>query len=226
MLGELAEWLHAAAHKTQRMLMESEEVDEVVRLNGSLVKLARGVRQCVFMHARLETGRLKAQALSDAERAEAEREAHEGAVDRLKSRVERAVSRRFEQAWPETGDLDDNDAFNERLEDLGARLDDLSEGEAFLALDPDALIAQLCEEFAVEPPENLTRGAGEGDHEVVEGALPPQRAERVAQEASRAQSVNGHAPEHLLVRSSPRRRGPKPTLRHPWPSHGSPPSRG
>jgi hypothetical protein len=187
MLGELAEWLHAAAQKTQRMLMESEQVDEVVQLNGSLVKLARGVRQCVFMHDRLETGRLKAEAESAAERAGAEREAHVNAVDRLKSRVNRAVSRRFEQAWPATDDLDDNDAFNERLEDLSTRLDDLSEGEAFLALDPDALISQLCEEFGVEPPTPASPIAA-----AMAGAPRPE--EGVVEAASRAQGANGHAP--------------------------------
>jgi hypothetical protein len=187
MLGELAEWLHAAAHKTQRKLMESEDTDEVVRLAGSLTKLARGVRQCVLMHDRLEGGRLKAETAAATERAAERAEAHARAVYRLKSRVARAVGGRLEQEWPETEDLDDNDEFNGRLDDLNERLDDISETEAFLTQDPDTLIAQLCEEFGVEPPStspNAAALAGGG----------PLAAERVVEGASPTHRPNGHAP--------------------------------
>ena len=155
-LGELAEWLRSAAQKTHRMLMESEEVDEVVRLDAGLTKLARGVRQCVMLHDRLESGRLNAETAAATERAEAEAAARAGAVGRLKYRVSRAVSRRFAEEWPDCEDPDDNDEFNGRIEDLNERLDNLSEGEAFLAQDPDALIAKLCEEFGVPPPPPTT----------------------------------------------------------------------
>jgi hypothetical protein len=129
MLGELAEWLHAAAHRVQRELMAAEEADEVVRLAGALTKLARGVRQCVLMHDRLEGQRLAAE--TDATR---------------------AVERRFEAEWPATEDVEDDDAFNERLERLDERLDDLAHDEGFLAVDADILITALCEEFGVAPP--------------------------------------------------------------------------
>jgi hypothetical protein len=187
MLGELAEWLHAAAHKTQRKLMESEDTDEVVRLAGSLTKLARGVRQCVLMHDRLENGRLKAETAAEAERSDAEFETRRHAVDRRKSRISRAVGRHLEQEWLETDDLDDSDEYNGRLDDLNERLDDISETEAFLTQDPDTLIAQLCEEFGVEPPStspNAAALAGGG----------PLAAERVVEGASPTHRPNGHAP--------------------------------
>ena len=152
MLGELAEWLHAAAHKVQRELMAAEDAAEVVGLAGALTKLARGVRQCVLMHDRLEGRRLEAETAAALDRAEAEATAHADAVERQVSRVRRAVARRFEAEWPETEDVEDNDAFNQRLERLSDRLDDLSAGEGFLAADADSLIATLCAEFGVAPP--------------------------------------------------------------------------
>jgi hypothetical protein len=152
MLGELAEWLHAAAHRVQRELMAAEEADEVVRLAGALTKLARGVRQCVLMHDRLEGQRLAAETDATRGHAEAEAAAHAEALDRQKTRVRRAVERRFEAEWPATEDVEDDDAFNERLERLDERLDDLAHDEGFLAVDADILITALCEEFGVAPP--------------------------------------------------------------------------
>lgn len=152
MLGELAGWLHAAAHKVQGELMATQDADETVRLAGALTKLARGVRQCVLLHDRLEGRRLAAETAAALDRAEGEAAAHAEALERQTSRVRRAVARRFEAEWPETDDLDDNEDFNERLERLDERLDDLAQGEGFLAADADALIATLCEEFGLAPP--------------------------------------------------------------------------
>jgi hypothetical protein len=190
MLGELGEWLHAAAHKTQRKLMESEDTDEVVRLAGSLTKLARGVRQCVLMHDRLESGRLKAESAAAMQQADAEAEVHATAVSRLKSRVGRAVGRRFEGEWPETEDLDDNDEFDGRLDHLNERLDDLSETEAFLSQDPDTLIAKLCEEFGVTPPATSPNAAA-----LAGGGPSAERSEEpMVEGASPIPKANGHAP--------------------------------
>ena|GEM_PF-5741886 len=151
-LGELAEWLHAAAQKVQRELMASEDTDEVVRLAGSLTKLARGVRQCVMLHDRLEGGRLKAEAASAHDQARAVSMADH----RYKSRVSRAIVRRFEQDWLEREDDDDEDAFEDRSDRLNVmlteRLDDLEDAGHLHAQDPDALIADLCREFGVQLP--------------------------------------------------------------------------
>src|SRR3954453_3239170 len=59
-LGELAEWMHAAAREAQRRLLEAETTDDFVKLTGSLAKLARGVRQSILIHRKLEAERLEA----------------------------------------------------------------------------------------------------------------------------------------------------------------------
>src|SRR5438270_4430304 len=94
-LGELAEWMHAAAREAQRRLLAAETTDEFVKLTGSLAKLGRGVRQSVLAQDRLESRRLSAQD----ERTEAALEARRDALDRRKSRIRRVVGRRFEAEW-------------------------------------------------------------------------------------------------------------------------------
>jgi len=173
-LGEVAEGLHLVFKETQRRAMEAEDNDEFVRLAGTLHKLARGVRQCLGWHAKLERERR-----ADAARAaEVEDEAHAAEVQDRRAVVARKVARRFQETWPDDDDLDENEVFNQRLEALDERLDDLSEDEDFLDRDPDALITQLCEEFGVEPPslKPLTPGplipakAGEAETQVEPGA--------------------------------------------------------
>ena len=148
-LGEVAEGLHAIFKEAQRRALEAEDNDEFVRLSGSLCKVARGVRQCLGMHAKLERDRL----CDAAEAAEDGRLAREAKVQDRKARIARAVGRRLEADWPETGDLDDNEAFNDHVASFNERLDGLCADEDFLDLDPDALIAQLCEEFGLTPPD-------------------------------------------------------------------------
>src|SRR5471032_1700383 len=64
-LGELAEWMHAAAREAQRRLLEAETTDDFVKLTASLAKLARGVRQSILIHRKLETERLEAARRAD-----------------------------------------------------------------------------------------------------------------------------------------------------------------
>src|SRR5580692_10721190 len=59
-LGELAEWMHAAAREAQRRLLEAETTDDFVKLTGSMAKLARGVRQSILIHRKLESERIEA----------------------------------------------------------------------------------------------------------------------------------------------------------------------
>src|ERR1700760_3907950 len=67
-LGELAEWMHAAARAAQRRLLEAETTDEFAKLAASMTKLARGVRQSILLHRKLEGERLAAaQRADDAE---------------------------------------------------------------------------------------------------------------------------------------------------------------
>ena len=188
MLGELAEWMHAAAREAQRRLLEAETSDEFVKLTGSLAKLGRGVRQAILVQRKLEAERLAGDRETAAQAA-AEREA---AVEARRSRVAGAVGRRMEAAWPDEGRLDDNEAFNVRLAALDERLDGLSETEDVLDLDPDALIARLCAEFGLPSPD-----AGDAAEPGSAGtwARSPHHGEAGAaapRSAPPAASANGH----------------------------------
>ena len=59
-LGELGEWMHAAAREAQRRLLAAETTEDFAKLTGSLAKLARGVRQSILLHRKLEAERLEA----------------------------------------------------------------------------------------------------------------------------------------------------------------------
>ncbi len=151
-LGELAEWIHAAAREAQRRLMEAETTDEFVKLAASLAKLGRGVRQSILMHDRLEGRRVAAEAAAEEDHAQAQAQARGKIVDRHRARISRAMEDRFEAEWPETEDLEANEVFNARVAHFTERLDDLSEREDFADTDVEALIAQLCEDFGIAPP--------------------------------------------------------------------------
>ena len=197
-LGELAEDLALVARETKRRLMEAEDNDAFVRLSGSLCKVARGVRQCVAMHARLESDRRRQDAEADSDAGFRRL----GEVHDRRTRLAKTVSRRLSADWYERDDTSD-EAWEAAQDTLNERLNDLCESEDFLDLDPDTLIAQLCEEFGVEPP-LLPREAGEGDREAVEGASAPQsplipakagtQAESAVPAAPPAPRLNGHAP--------------------------------
>lgn len=181
--------MHAAAREAQRRLMEAQTTDEFVKLAASLAKLGRGVRQSILMHDRLEGQRVAAEAAGEEAEAQAEFEARRNIVDRHRSRIARAMERRLEAEWPESGDLEDNDAFNARLEHLTERLDDVSGREDFLDTDADALIARLCEEFGIAPPAPISpnpAGLAGG------GPVPAEGMAEGASHASGAATV--HAP--------------------------------
>ena len=150
-LGELAEGLHAVFKEAQQRTMQAEDDAAFVGLSATLCNIARGVRQCVGWHAKLERERRTFEAETAAEAADARAEA----VLRRKARLAGAVGPRLATAWPEPEefDEDDNEAFNEHIGAFNARLDDLSEDDDFLDQDPDVLIAKLCDEFGVTAPQ-------------------------------------------------------------------------
>jgi len=184
-LGEVAEGLHAIFKETQRRALEAEDNDELVSLSGSLCKLARGVRQCLAMHAKLQRERL-ADEDSSAESRALTRFAD---VQDRKAAIARRVTRRFNEAWPDDDEEDENEVFNQRLESLNERLDDLAEDADFLELDPDVLIARLCEEFGLEPPQPL-KPLGPATPDLIRGGT------QAESETTRPlpHKANGHAP--------------------------------
>ena len=145
-LGELAEWMHAAAREAQRRLLEAETTDEFARLTGSLAKLARGVRQSILIHRKLETERLEADRRAG-EAAVAVRAVSEAMPRQAKRvRLRAAITR---HVWNE---LEDNEAAELFCDDLDARLDELEETDDFLIAPIDGLIAGLCRDLGFEPP--------------------------------------------------------------------------
>jgi hypothetical protein len=144
-LGELAEWMHAAAREAQRRLLAAETTDEFVKLSASLVKLGRGVRQSTLIHRKLEAERLEAD--RRAEDSAASAEAASGFVPRhiKRVRLRTAVTR---HVWNRLEGVD-AELFHD---DLNARLDELEGEDDFLDTPIDDLIDRLCRDLGFEPP--------------------------------------------------------------------------
>ncbi|HLZ73454.1 hypothetical protein [Phenylobacterium sp.] len=170
-LGELAEWMHAAAREAQRRLLEAETTDDFVKLTGSLAKLARGVRQSILIHRKLEAERLEAERLAG-EAAAREPELHPELIPRHVKRVRlrTAITR---HVWNELEDDEEAELFRD---DLNARLDEMEGEDDFLDTPIDDLIARLCRDLGFAPPLTspvaaATAGGGPAAEErLVEGA--------------------------------------------------------
>jgi len=193
-LGELAEWMHAAAREAQRRLLEAETTDEFVKLTASLAKLGRGVRQSILVHRKLETERVAAdrQSGETAARARAVSEAMPRQAKRVRLRT--AITR---HVWNELEDDEEAELF---CDDLDARLDELEETDDFLEAPLDGLIAQLCRDLGFDPPaapspppQGVDREARGADARRASEAAPPQAK---AQAAPRARS--GTAPARRM----------------------------
>ncbi|HEX4712893.1 hypothetical protein [Phenylobacterium sp.] len=159
MLGVLADRTLALACAVQERALAAEDAGEMARLSGAFAKLGRSMRQSLGLHARLVAERRRAEAEVKNEAAQA----HLTAVERRRTRVRRAVERVLESEWePQAAEYDGDDAddapFWPWLEALDERIEDLAQAEDFLDLDPEPLIARLCEEFGVSPPSHTAPG--------------------------------------------------------------------
>ena len=176
-LGELAEWMHVAAREAQRRLLDAETTDDFVKLTASLAKLARGVRQSILIHRKLEAERLDA--ASRAESAAVRAEAGSEMVPRhfKRVRIRTAITR---HVWNE---LEDEEEAELIRDDLNARLDEMEGDDDFLDTPIDDLIAGLCRDLGFDPPApppltspvaKTTAGGGplaeRSEERVVEGA--------------------------------------------------------
>lgn len=160
-LGIFADAVLKLALHIQQAAIETEDLDQKVRLAGAVHRLGRGLRQTVALQAKVGRDARKeaAQAALDtpppqpvAEPA-APPDPKTVAVRRRRDWLTRGVER---CVWNE---YDSDDATAEvtadsLLEDLQERLVDLmADPDAFLGLDPDALLVELCKELGVTPPQ-------------------------------------------------------------------------
>ena len=145
MLGLLAEKALALACAVQQRALQAETSEEMAQLSQAFVRLGRSVRQSIALHARLEKDR----AGVDHAAAQVRVQDHALAVGKRKRDLRKGVEDVLCADWDPEIDEDNGESF-ELAESLRERLDDLSEVEGFLDLDPDQLIEQLCEDLSVE----------------------------------------------------------------------------
>ena len=155
-LGIFADAVLKLALHLQEHALDTEDLDQKVRLAGAVHRLGRGLRQTVALQAKL--GR---DARTEAARRQPEPEPPETpappdprrvAVRRRQDWLTRGVERcvwneydRTEEAGEFTGES--------LLEDLHERLADLvADPDAFLRLDPDSLLVELCMDLGLAPP--------------------------------------------------------------------------
>ena len=177
MLEELAEIGMKLARAVERRVEESVSADvENGDAGLALVfsRISRAVRQTIALESRLDRELHEARTAEHAVIAERARDATRTLARRRKHTVREVVQEAFESeaAGPELEAL---------LADLDERLDDSDDDLDFAELPIADLAARLCRQLGVpfdptlwqdEPPPNSSSPAkaGEGDHEVVEGA--------------------------------------------------------
>lgn len=171
LLAELAEIGMAMARGLREEMETAEAPEAKARAMTSFTKIARTVRQCVALEARLD---------GDATRAAVEAQAHEDRdlqrrIRRRKARVTHWVQRAI---CNDAREDDDEDLIAERMEDLRERLDenlldadfaDRPLGEvlamlcADLGLDPDRVLGEHDDDDPEDPDEEPEGGPDEDD---------------------------------------------------------------
>jgi hypothetical protein len=158
-LGIFADAVLKLALHIQQEAMVAEDLDQKVRAAGAVHRLGRGLRQTVALQARLaRDARAEAarpQPAPDVERSEEQEptDPKTVAVRRRRDWLTRGVER---CVWNEYDSTDETEEFtaDSLLEDLRERLADLmADPDAFLQLDPDDLLVELCQELGLKPPE-------------------------------------------------------------------------
>ena len=160
-LGIFADAVLNLALHIQQEAMAAEDLDQKVRAASAVDRLGRGLRQTVALQAKLahdartEAAKLQPEAEPSPEPPEEPAPLDPKAVavrrrhDWLTRGVERCVWNEYErddEAAEFTGDS--------LLEDLRERLADITaDPEAFLQLDPDTLLVELCKELGLKPPQ-------------------------------------------------------------------------
>ncbi|WP_394764428.1 hypothetical protein [Phenylobacterium sp.] len=159
-LGIFADALLQLALHIQQAALAAEDLDQKVRLAGAVHRLGRGLRQTVALQARLARD-ARAEAAKPPAKAAPPVESRPQptppdvktlAVRRRRDWLTRGVER---CVWNEYEASDEAGEFTGEslLEDFHERLSDLmADPDAFLALDADTLVVQLCQELGLTPP--------------------------------------------------------------------------
>jgi hypothetical protein len=156
-LGIFADAVLKLAMHIQQQAMDAEDLDQKVRAAGAVHRLGRGLRQTIALQAKLardaraEVAKLESEAESPEE--PAPRDPKTVAVRRRRDWLTRGVER---CVWNEYEREDETAEFtgDSLLEDLHERLADLTaDPDAFLRLDPDDLLVELCKDLGLKPPQ-------------------------------------------------------------------------
>ena len=156
-LGIFADALLKLALHIQEEAIAAEDLDQKVRLAGAVHRLGRGLRQTVALQAKLARD-ARAEAAKPPAAPPPAREpttppdAKTIAVRRRRDWLTRGVERCVWNEY-EAGDEAGEFTGESLLEDFHERLADImADPDAFLALDPDTLVVQLCQELGLTPP--------------------------------------------------------------------------
>ncbi|WP_394761201.1 hypothetical protein [Phenylobacterium sp.] len=158
-LGIFADALLKLALHIQEEAIAAEDLDQKVRLASAVHRLGRGLRQTVALQAKLaRDARAEAAKPPAAPTPPPAREpstppdAKTIAVRRRRDWLTRGVERCVWNEY-EAGDEAGEFTGESLLEDFHERLADImADPDAFLALDPDTLVVQLCQELGLTPP--------------------------------------------------------------------------
>jgi len=158
-LGIFADALLKLALHIQEEALDAATLDEKVKAAGAVHRLGRGFRQTLALQAKLARDARRDAATAELEAPDSEPapaskpDPKTVAVSRRRDWLTRGVER---CVWNEYERDDETGEFtgDSLLEDLHERLADLmADPEAFLDLDPDALLIQLCKDLGVTPPQ-------------------------------------------------------------------------
>jgi hypothetical protein len=156
-LGIFADAVLKLALHIQQQAMEAEDLDQKLRAAGAVDRLGRGFRLTVALQAKLardaRTEAAKLEPEPEPAQAPVPPDPQTVAVRRRRDWLTRGVER---CVWNEYDREDEAAEFtgDSLLEDLHERLADITaDPEAFLELDPDTLLVELCKELGLTPPQ-------------------------------------------------------------------------
>ena len=158
-LGIFADAVLKLALHIQQAALDAGDLDQKVRAAGAVHRLGRGLRQTLALQAKLARD-ARAEAAKPAPQREPESPEDPAPIDPKAVAVRRRrdwLTRGVERCvWNEHDREEEAGEFTGEslLEDLHERLADLmADPDAFLELDPDDLLVQLCKELGLDPPE-------------------------------------------------------------------------